>query len=173
MPKTLAQLNAQIEQLQQQASLMQSKVVAEIKKQIKQYGLTAQHLFGAEAEARTGAKAAAAKRNKPGAAKTTKQPKFADAIGNTWGGMGKRPAWIREALESGRSLDEFLISNQTSTQRAPKAASAVKARSTRTAADKGKFPIQKPKGRARPSSPSGKKPVARKRRSATDTAVKD
>lgn len=27
----------------------------------------------------------------------------------TWTGRGRQPAWIKEALKSGRSLDEFLI----------------------------------------------------------------
>lgn len=27
----------------------------------------------------------------------------------TWTGRGRQPAWIKEALEAGRSLDEFLI----------------------------------------------------------------
>lgn len=32
---------------------------------------------------------------------------YADTNGNTWAGRGKRPQWLREALEAGRSLDEF------------------------------------------------------------------
>ena len=28
---------------------------------------------------------------------------------NTFGGKGKRPTWLREYIEAGRSLDEFLV----------------------------------------------------------------
>jgi DNA-binding protein H-NS len=30
----------------------------------------------------------------------------------TWTGRGRRPAWITEALDAGRSLDEFLIAKK-------------------------------------------------------------
>ena len=35
--------------------------------------------------------------------------KYKDEEGNTWGGRGKRPGWITEALEAGRNLEEFLV----------------------------------------------------------------
>ena len=41
--------------------------------------------------------------------KRARSAKFRDAAGNTWGGMGKRPQWLRDALASGKRLDEFLI----------------------------------------------------------------
>ena len=33
----------------------------------------------------------------------------ADAFGNTWVGMGKRPQWLRDALATGKSLEDFLV----------------------------------------------------------------
>ena len=35
--------------------------------------------------------------------------KYRDGAGNTWGGMGKRPQWLRDALTSGRRLEDFLV----------------------------------------------------------------
>jgi DNA-binding protein H-NS len=32
-----------------------------------------------------------------------------DNAENTWGGKGPKPAWLTEALDSGRSLDEFVV----------------------------------------------------------------
>lgn len=37
-------------------------------------------------------------------------PKYRDpATGNTWSGRGLKPTWLREAIESGRSLEDFAI----------------------------------------------------------------
>ncbi|MDM0065343.1 H-NS family nucleoid-associated regulatory protein [Variovorax sp. J31P207] len=32
---------------------------------------------------------------------------YTDESGNTWSGRGPRPRWLRAALESGRSLQDF------------------------------------------------------------------
>ncbi|MBR0775824.1 H-NS histone family protein [Bradyrhizobium diazoefficiens] len=34
--------------------------------------------------------------------------KYADGEGNTWSGRGRKPKWIKAALESGKSIDDFL-----------------------------------------------------------------
>jgi DNA-binding protein H-NS len=34
---------------------------------------------------------------------------YRDDAGNTWGGMGPRPRWLREAVAAGSSLDSFLV----------------------------------------------------------------
>ena len=75
-------------------------------------------------------------------AKTAKPPKYADGAGNTWGGMGKRPEWIRQALAAGQALEDFLIANgQTS---APaKVKSTLRRRSTPLAAPTPKDATQK------------------------------
>ena len=36
-------------------------------------------------------------------------PKYRGPGGKTWAGRGARPRWLSNALEAGRSLDEFLI----------------------------------------------------------------
>jgi len=35
-------------------------------------------------------------------------PKYSDGAGNVWGGMGPRPAWLRQAIEQGKKLEDFL-----------------------------------------------------------------
>ena len=51
------------------------------------------------------------------APESTKQRRHAakyrdpEAPDHTWSGKGKRPAWLVEALDSGRQLEEFLVAN--------------------------------------------------------------
>jgi len=107
--KSLSSILSQIERLQKEANAIQLDVVARIRKDIAKFGLTAEQLFGTAAAAKSSgvkpARAAKATR----AAKPPKAPKFADGLGNTWGGMGKRPDWLRQALAAGKALEDFLI----------------------------------------------------------------
>ncbi|MEW5839319.1 MAG: H-NS histone family protein [Pseudomonadota bacterium] len=43
--------------------------------------------------------------------KTTSKvaPKYRDNMGNTWTGRGQKPVWLREAIENGANLEDFLI----------------------------------------------------------------
>lgn len=34
---------------------------------------------------------------------------YQDASGNRWSGMGPRPRWLREAIDAGASLDQFVV----------------------------------------------------------------
>lgn len=146
MAKSLSSILSQIERLQKEAAAIQTEVVARIRKDIEKYGLTAEQLFGnATVTKRGSAKAAGAKPAKstkvtkvakaPKASKSPKPPKYADGAGNTWGGMGKRPDWLRAALAAGKSLEEFLMaaaapaatSPATSPKRKASAATGAKA----------------------------------------------
>lgn len=102
--KSLSQIQIQIQKLQKEADAIRAAVIARIRKEMAQHGLTAEDLFAEAPSTVIGH----GRRTKSKAA-TTKAPKYADGAGNTWGGMGKRPGWIREALESGRALEEFLV----------------------------------------------------------------
>jgi DNA-binding protein H-NS len=117
---TLAALNAQIAALQAQADALRKKevaeVVAKIKDAIAHYGLTAADL-GLATGARKNAKLPAAGGDKPASKQRKKKAgpkpsartvKFKDDNGNTWGGMGKRPAWFKAALASGKTPEELL-----------------------------------------------------------------
>ena len=43
--------------------------------------------------------------------KTSSAPKYAHPENSsiTWTGRGRRPNWVKEALEAGKSLEDFLI----------------------------------------------------------------
>lgn len=128
MAKSLSSIMSQIERLQKEAAAIQSGVITRIRKEIAQYGLTADQLFGAF-PSKTAVKKAAAK-----GPTRVKSPKYADGAGNTWGGMGKRPVWIHEALAAGKSLEDFLIAK-------PEAAAFGKSKPAKTSA-KPKAPPQ-------------------------------
>jgi DNA-binding protein H-NS len=104
MAKSLSSILNQIERLQNEAASIQSEVVDRMKKEIAKYSLTAEQLFGQPSVRR-----ASAGKPKKKAASEARAPKFADGAGNTWGGMGKRPEWLRQALEAGSALESFLI----------------------------------------------------------------
>lgn len=126
MAKSLAKLNEQIAKLQKEVDEIQSTVIARIKREIAQHGLTAEHLFSStdstfigngRKAAAPNAKATAAK--KPGA---DKPAKYADDQGNSWHGIGKRPQWIHAALNAGHALENFLVSQLTVVAKKPTAA---------------------------------------------------
>ena len=116
---TLAALKAQIATLQAQADALRKKetaeVIAKIKVAIDHYGLTATDLgFGkvarknAKSPAAVGGKPANKQRKTAGPKATAKTVKFKDDQGNTWGGMGKRPAWFKAALVAGKTPQDLL-----------------------------------------------------------------
>ena len=116
---TLAALNAQIAALQAQADALRKKevaeVVAKIREAIAHYGLTAADLglaTGARKNAKSpapgGDKPTSKPRKKVGPKPSARTVKFKDDKGNSWGGMGKRPAWFKAALASGKAPEELL-----------------------------------------------------------------
>jgi DNA-binding protein H-NS len=112
-----SQIQKQIEALQSQAAKLRVEevagVVAKIKEAISVYGLTRQDLFGAGAP-----KSKAAGRKSTGV-------KFADGKGGEWGGRGKRPGWLREALAAGKSLQDFAVGSGRPSEADAAAAAAV------------------------------------------------
>jgi DNA-binding protein H-NS len=150
MAKSLTSILSQIERLQKEAASIQSEIVARVRKDIAKYGLTAEQLFGE-------AGAVKPSRTKPGTkvAKVAKPPKYADDNGNTWGGLGKRPDWIHQALATGKTLEDFLIAKVGTS--APRKAKGRKATSSKAIARK--------VARSKPA--AARKPAAKKR-----TAIK-
>ncbi len=152
MAKSLSKIMGQIEKLQKEAAAIQSTVIARIKREIAQHGLTAEHLFGSTDSTYVGngraapTKSAPTKSAKAKLAGAAKPAKFADDQGNAWGGMGKRPQWIRDALASGRSLDEFLVGAKKAAPAAKKAraaATATPVKAAKVAAKKKAAPAKK------------------------------
>jgi DNA-binding protein H-NS len=111
---TLAALNAQIAALQAKADALRKKesaeVIGKIKDAIDHYGLTAADLGLGKPKAKTpkaSSSVAPRKMRKNAAGKKPARParpaKYRDEQGHTWAGIGKRPAWFKDALASGKT----------------------------------------------------------------------
>lgn len=116
MTKSYAQIVKQIEILKADAEKIRRKevegVVGRIREAISVYGLTAEDLgFAPRAKPGPKAKSAPAPAKKPGrkAAKAAPVVKFRNDSGGTWGGRGKRPQWLRDALNNGKTLADFAV----------------------------------------------------------------
>eukprot|EP01036_Dinobryon_divergens_P002591 gene2591-3407_t len=115
MATTYMQLTQQIKTLQAQAEIAKKKemgeVIARIKEAISVYSLTAQELGfggGSVAKSKDVKKSPAAVAGRRKVSKATRAAiAYRDGAGNTWGGRGPRPAWLRTALESGAELASF------------------------------------------------------------------
>ena len=111
MAKTLAEINAQLNQLELESAKLRNqaeeirnaeraRVIESINKTIADYSLTAAELK---------LSSSASKRSKEPIA--SKAPaKYRGPNGEGWsGGRGRKPAWVAAALAGGRSLAEFAI----------------------------------------------------------------
>lgn len=109
MTQSYSQIQKQIEVLQRQADKLRDKeiqgVVARIKTAITHYGLSAEQLgFGTRSTSARKARTASIGASNAAA-------KYGDGEGNYWSGRGPRPHWLRDALNAGRTLEEFAISS--------------------------------------------------------------
>jgi DNA-binding protein H-NS len=111
MVRNYAQIQKEIEHLKNEADKRKktelSGVVARIREAIEVYGLTAQDLGLAGRGGRR--KAGSVPKTAKLQGKPARAIKFKDASGNTWGGRGPRPAWLREALAAGKALADFAV----------------------------------------------------------------
>lgn len=112
MPKsTYQQIQKQIDDLKRQAETLRlaevQSVIAKIKEAITVYGLTAADLGFAPGRPGPKRPVQAPKRRATSSGKSA--VRYRDDQGNTWVGRGKRPGWLRGALESGRQLSDFLV----------------------------------------------------------------
>lgn len=121
MPRTLAEIKAEIEKLNKEATKVRSAeikdVVARIRKAVSHYGLTAEEIFGKPRRSAAAASKAGLAKKRGSTAKKGKAPKakaaavirFKDELGNSWVGRGKRPQWLRDALAAGRKIEDFAV----------------------------------------------------------------
>jgi len=148
MAKSLTSILSQIERLQKEAASIQSEVIARIRRDIVKFGLTAEQLFASTGGVKKGSTKPRTKTNKG-----AKPPKYADGAGNTWGGMGKRPEWLRQAIAAGQALEDFLITKATaptgSKARSPKSV----AKKTKASPAAGSNPAAKKRAAAKPAAP--------------------
>lgn len=96
---TYLELKQQAEELMAQAGHLRQQekrsVIAGIKRQIQEYGITGQELGLTQTRAAT-----STKRSPAGV-------KYRNSDGQAWSGRGRKPKWLAAALAAGRSLGDF------------------------------------------------------------------
>ncbi len=95
------ELQAQIAALQKEAEEARKQeiaaVVAEIKAKMAEYGISVEDLgLATRGRGRRRAQAGPARYKNP-------------VTGETWSGKGRKPAWLMQALQEGKHLDDFRV----------------------------------------------------------------
>lgn len=103
---TYLELKEQAEKLLAEAERVREQeiadAIADVKRKIELYGLTAADLGFARNAGPGNSRAKNAKAN----------VKYRGPNGETWGGgRGRKPQWVTQALKEGRSLDDFAVKN--------------------------------------------------------------
>ena len=116
MTKTYTQVVKQIEALKQEAEKLRrgeiDGVIARIREAISFYNLSAADLglaLKSKANVDRSVFPARRKKRKNAVAKAPAMVKYANGLGGTWGGIGKRPTWLRDALSAGKQLSDFAV----------------------------------------------------------------
>ena len=121
MAQTFQQIKKQIEDLEKRAAerrrIELSSVIKRTRETNATWELTPQDLF----DDLLGA--AKTKPTKTGRTRSS-GTKYANGNGGTWGGIGKRPRWLNEALASGAQLSDFLVKEPASQSEAATAQAA-------------------------------------------------
>lgn len=95
---TYLELKAQAEKLLQQAEDLRQQEIADVIKEIKakmaEYGITAADLGSS---------------SKKSTSKASPAVKYRGPNGETWSGRGRSPVWLKEALEQGKSKEDFAV----------------------------------------------------------------
>lgn len=98
------ELKAQAEKLMAQAEEARKKeiadVVSDIKQKISEYGITVSDL---------GLSAKTKKATKKVGPSTPTVVQYRRPNGDTWSGLGRKPNWIKEAIEQGKSKENFAV----------------------------------------------------------------
>ena len=107
---TYLELKEQAEKLLAEAERVREQEIAEaiadVKRKIELYGLTAADLGLAKGNGGPGGS-----RAKPARSAGKSAVKYRGPNGETWsGGRGRKPQWVVQALKEGRDLEEFAVS---------------------------------------------------------------
>ncbi|WP_371436647.1 H-NS family nucleoid-associated regulatory protein [Polaromonas sp.] len=129
MSKTYAQLAREIAALQasaqKQLAVESKSAVAKINEMIAKFNLTASDLRFAlsdspkEPTSRDSNSKGLSTQRSPQATSTSRRAKYRDDQGNSWGGRGPRPAWLRSAIAAGHAIESFLAGAKSSVLRKP------------------------------------------------------
>jgi DNA-binding protein H-NS len=108
---TYLELKEQAEKLLAEAERMReteiADAIADIKRKIEVYGLTAADLGLAK---NTGGPGGSRRPAAKAAAKSA--VKYRGPNGETWsGGRGRKPQWVVQALKDGRNIEEYAVAN--------------------------------------------------------------
>lgn len=100
---TYLELKAKAEKLLQQAEEARQKeiaeVIADIKSKMALYELTPEDLgFTGSSRKSKGVKS-----------QGSAQPRYRGPEGQLWSGRGRQPTWLKEAIEQGKSKEDFAI----------------------------------------------------------------
>lgn len=138
MTKTYAQLAREIAALQalaqKQRAIEAQGAIAKINDMISMYGLTAGDLkFGSTSAAGSRSASKATKGQRGAAASGAK---FSDGQGNQWSGRGPRPAWLRDAIAAGQTLESFAAGAAAPATAAPVSSASAENVSSRSVASK-------------------------------------
>jgi DNA-binding protein H-NS len=110
---TYIELKQKIEELQKEADSLKTKerqgVIDRMKEAIAVYEITGQELGLGARGSSTGRSTAKKGSTRVKATKKSAKPQaaYGDGKGNTWGGRGPRPKWLKDALANGGSLEQF------------------------------------------------------------------
>jgi DNA-binding protein H-NS len=161
MPRnSLPSLRAQIAKLEQKAETIKRQVVSRLQREIQAHGLTAEDLFGGGSAAVPGRRAKVS-RVASSTSQAERKPKYGDGKGNVWGGMGKRPQWLKDRLEAGATLEEFLLGSVSKpATKATKKPSKGAARSASTTAPKKVATRRTPAAKKKAPTPRRKRKAA-------------
>lgn len=131
--KKMSQIRKQMAKLEREAEKLRKTAVREVMHQIRQlmdqYGINLEDIRANLVPEKKAARSVAGKRgvSTPGAAKATRspatkkkgtrakpQPKYCSPTDRalTWTGRGRTPRWVKEWVDSGKSLDDLLIGRQ-------------------------------------------------------------
>ena len=106
VPKTLNQMKKRLEEAMSEASEAE-EIIPLLKEAIAKFDLMPADLFAVVASSKT--KVPMPKVNQPGKGSANSTALYRDAVGNTWAGRGRRPAWLNEALDRGAVLEDFRV----------------------------------------------------------------
>lgn len=96
------ELKQQAENLLKQAEELRKQkivaIIADMKKQIAEYGITAKDLGLSTS--------AVVKKN---AGKSKLEARYKGPNGELWSGMGRQPQWLKDAIQQGKTKEDFAL----------------------------------------------------------------
>jgi DNA-binding protein H-NS len=108
---TYVELQKQIEALQKEAEALKSKerdgVIERMKEAISVYEISAEDLGLATGRGMRSGRGPGMGSGRRGPQRRAEGTAYADGKGNTWGGRGPRPRWLKDALANGAQLTDF------------------------------------------------------------------